>query len=193
MRAHDGGMYCIRLSGKIESRLHAYIIESVANARDTRETRNGDYRTVRSTVVRMPSLPPECLLVAAHASSLPPPPSSRGATSDASGRPEIAEVARAPSLLTSPRPHLPLPSPHSPRRTWHFGTFPPPPSSPSPLTLSAVFASVRTRCHSVRLALLDATAHERVDRWPWRIIEQRRIRTNCIENFELVTHRATRI
>lgn len=42
-------------------------------ARDTRELANGDYRTVRSTVVRMPSLPPECLLVAAHASSLPPP------------------------------------------------------------------------------------------------------------------------
>lgn len=148
MGAHDGGMYCIRLSGKIESGLHAYIREFGRDARDTREARNGDYRTVRSTVVRMPSLPPECLLVAAQASSLPPPPWSRGATSDASGRPEAAELARAPAPLVPPSPSAKLP-----------------PRSPSPLQLSAVFASVRTRCHSVRLALLDATAHERVARW----------------------------
>lgn len=149
----------------------------------------------------MPSLPPECLLVAAHASSLPPPPSVRSATSDASGRPETAESARAPSLLDPPRLHsppvslrTPSPSISEPRGAVRSLR---PLSSPSPLSLSAVFASVRTRCHSVRLALpLDATAHERVDRWSWRtwrIIEQQRISTNCSENFVPVTHRATRI
>lgn len=162
MGAHDGGMYCIRLSGKIESKLRAYITEFGRDARDTRETRNGDYRTVRSTVVRMPSLPPECLLVAAHASSLPPPPSSRGATSDASGRPETAESARA---LLPPRPAAPRRATAFPARlpdlaSRRVSSFLPPSLVPLSAMLSAVFASVRTRCHSVRLALLDATAHQ---------------------------------
>lgn len=157
MGAHDGGMYSIRLSGKIESRLHASSGEFGRDARDTRETRNGDYRTVRSTVVRMPSLPPECLLVAAHASSLPPPMAEpRRAASDASGRPETPERAR--TRRPPPRPATPLArvrqSGLAPRRV----SFSLPPAGHPPLRkrLSAVFASVRTRCHSVRLALLDA-------------------------------------
>lgn len=146
MGAHDGGMYCIRLSGNIKSRLHAYIREFGRDARDTRETRNGDYRTVRSTVVRMPSLPPECLLVVAHASSLPPPPSSRGATSDASGRPETPESARALAPLGSPR----LP-----------GLDPPPAIAPRDLLArvplaARAFGRVRVSSPSVPLGALGA-------------------------------------
>lgn len=76
------------------------VTRSVANAREARGTRNGDYRTVRSTVVRMPSLPPECLLVAAHASSLTPTPAARAPLAHPGGRPETLELSRTalPSL-----------------------------------------------------------------------------------------------
>lgn len=61
-RGPAAGVYYIRLSGKRVQKLHAYSESSQMRERHG-ETRNGDYRTVRSSVVRMPSLPPECLLV----------------------------------------------------------------------------------------------------------------------------------
>lgn len=175
MGAHDGGMYSIRLSGKIESRLHASSGEFGRDARDTRETRNGDYRTVRSTVVRMPSLPPECLLVAAHASSLPPPMAEpRRAASDASGRPETPERARTrrppSSSRHAPRPCLPV-------RLGPAARFLLPPARRPPPSPQAALGRVRVSSHSVPLGALGAarraTAHERVDRCSRRGVSQR--------------------
>lgn len=83
-------------------------------------TRNGDYRTVRSTVVRMPSLPPECLLVAAHASSLTPTPSASAplATPVAGRKPSnIPELSRTalPSLTLAVLAAFPVPPRRVPR------------------------------------------------------------------------------
>lgn len=199
MGAHDGGMYSIRLSGKIESRLHASSGEFGRDARDTRETRNGDYRTVRSTVVRMPSLPPECLLVAAHASSLPPPMAEpRRAASDASGRPETPERARTrrPPLVP-PRPSPVLASP-----TWPRGAFPSPSRPPAtPLSASGSrpcsrqFALGATRC-AWRCSTRNGARTGGSLITPWRITayhtvshiggSRRRLQTTCPRHFEPV-------
>lgn len=178
MGAHDGGMCSIRLSGKIESGLHASGGEFGRDARDTRETRNGDYRTVRSTVVRMPSLPPECLLVAAHASSLPPPTAEpRRAASDASGRPETPERARThcpPRVSPRPSPShrhpaLPRPDRSAPRRVSF--SLPPAGLPPSP---QAALGRVRVSSHSVPLGALGAARRNGARTGgslitPWRI------------------------
>lgn len=101
------GIYYINVKQRIRVQApREYLTECRECARDTRELANGDYRTVRSTVVRMPSLPPECLLVAAHASSLPPPVVRRRERhlDTARDRPRTAERDRiVPSLY--PRAH----------------------------------------------------------------------------------------
>lgn len=89
-------LYWVKRKNRV-LRLHAYTKLSRCCLHEG--TRNGDYRTVSSTVVRMPSLPPECLLVAAHASSLTPPMLYRSATSDASGQPNTIECTRIPSSV----------------------------------------------------------------------------------------------
>lgn len=178
MGAHDGGMCSIRLSGKIESGFHASSGEFGRDARDTRETRNGDYRTVRSTVVRMPSLPPECLLVAAHASSLPPPTAEpRRAASDASGRPETPERARArgprrvsPRLATS----LATPPSRAPRPLGPAARFLLPPARRPPPSPQAALGRVRVSSHSVPLGALGAARRNGARTGgslltPWRI------------------------
>lgn len=114
---------------------------SVANAREARGTRNGDYRTVRSTVVRMPSLPPECLLVAAHASSLTP---------TAAARPPLATPVAGRKLS-----NLAEPSPSFRRFATRF-------ASPSPLchcgrypVCWSILADVSVSPHSVRSTLFE--------------------------------------
>lgn len=96
----------------------------------------------------MPSLPPECLLVAAHASSLPPPLPRSARAWRPLRRPRFAERARS---LVPPRPPPPY--------------FLPPSSRSAPRDLTSIrhwrtFGRVRVSSHSVRTtrsALPDAT------------------------------------
>lgn len=145
----------------------------------------------------MPSLPPECLLVAAHASSLPPPSAGRGATSDASGRSETTEFARAPSPPSFRRaaPCRDRP-PALPRSRSPLDAFlPPSPFAPRPLS-SKAFGRVRVSSHSVPLGTLGAARCNGARTGGSLVVVYHRAATilmNCTENFELVTHRATRM